>query len=129
MVNLDQLMALPGALAAFKFRGSGELVEHKLGGEVEELNENVLDLLAHMCAANISIATMQARGWENMTDMKGFYPVREFTLIGLDWSVIVSGLSREASKAEGKELLPPFLGVVVENDAADYEKTFTALEQ
>lgn len=129
MATLDQLMALPGALAAFKFRGSGELVEHKLGGEVEELNESVLDLLAHMCAANISIATMQARGWENMTDMKGFYPVREFTLIGLDWSVIVSGLSREASKAEGKEALPPLLGVVVENDAADYEKTFTALEQ
>lgn len=128
MVTLDNLMALPGALAAFRFRGSGELLEHKLG-EMEELDENVLDMLAHMCAANISIATMQARGWENLTEMKGFYPVKEFTLIGLDWSVIVSGLTRETEKAEGKEFLSPFLGVVVENDAADYEKSFAALEQ
>lgn len=128
MATLDDLMSLPGALAAFKFRGSGELLEHK-PGDLEELDESVLDLLAHMCSANISIATMQARGWENITDMKGFYPVREFTLIGLDWSVVVSGLKRESEKAEGKDLLSPFLGVVLENDAADYEKTFAALEK
>lgn len=128
MATLDDLMALPGALAAFEFRGSGELVDHRLG-ELEELDASVLDMLAHMCAANVSIASMQARGWENLTEMKGFYPVREFTLIGLDWSVVASGLQREAEKAAGKDALSPFVGVVLENDAADFEKSFAALEQ
>ncbi|MDX1656438.1 MAG: DUF2173 family protein [Candidatus Competibacteraceae bacterium] len=128
MATVDNLMKLPGALAAFEFRGSGELLKHKIADE-DVINTSILDMLAHMCAANISIATMQARGWENVTEMKGFYPVQEFTLVGYDWSVIVSGLAREASKAEGKEALPPFMGVVVANDAADYEAAYAALEK
>lgn len=128
MSTLDQLMALPGALAAFKFRGSGELLEHSITKPDEALNESVLDLLAHMCAANLSIATMQARGWETMTEMQGFYPIRQFTLLGYDWSVIVSGLEREAKKSAGEEFLPPFMGVVVNNEVADYEAAFKALE-
>jgi roadblock/LC7 domain-containing protein len=127
MASLDQLMALPGALAAFEFRGSGELLGHK-SSDAEVLTAEVLDMLAHMCAANVSIATMQARGWENMTQLKGYYPVREFTLLGLEWSVVVSGLQREAPKAEGKDYLPPFLGVVLNNTTADYEATYKALE-
>lgn len=127
MATLEKLMALPGAVAAFEFRGSGEVLAQKVK-DPEVLTTATLDLLAHMCAANISIATMQARGWESVTGMKGFYPVREFTLIGHEWSVIVSGLQREAPKAEGKDYLPPFLGVVVANDSADYEAAFAALE-
>lgn len=127
MATLENLMALPGALAAFEFRGSGELLKHTIA-DPNVLSADTLDLLAHMCAANVSIATMQARGWESVTDMKGFYPVREFTLLGYDWSVIVSGLQREAPKSEGKDYLPPFLGVVVANESADYEAAFAALE-
>ncbi|MEZ5583728.1 MAG: DUF2173 family protein [Candidatus Competibacteraceae bacterium] len=128
MATLDQLMALPGALAAFEFRGSGELLDHTIGPE-EIIDKTVLDLLAHMCAANISIATMQARGWEQLTHTSGFYPVREFTLIGFDWSVIVSGLRREAPKTAGESSLPPFMGIVIANEAADYEAAFAALEE
>lgn len=128
MTTLDQLMALPGALAAFKFRGSGELLDHQIARPDETLNQSVLDLIAHMCAANMSIATMQARGWETMTDMRGFYPIQQFTLIGYDWSVIVSGLEREAKKSAGEEFLPPFMGVVVNNEVADYEAAFAALK-
>ena len=127
MATLEKLMALPGAIAAFEFRGSGEVLAQKIK-DTEVLSTTTLDLLAHMCAANVSIATMQARGWEGVTGMKGFYPIREFTLIGYEWSVIVSGLQREAPKAEGKDYLPPFLGVVVANDSADYEAAFAALE-
>lgn len=127
MATLENLMALPGAIAAFEFRGSGEVLAQHIK-DTEVLSTATLDLLAHMCAANVSIATMQARGWESVTGMKGFYPVREFTLVGYEWSVIVSGLQREAPKAEGKDYLPPFLGVVVANDSADYEAAFAALE-
>jgi roadblock/LC7 domain-containing protein len=85
--------------------------------------------LAHMCSANMSIATMQARGWEKVTAMKGFYPVQEFTLIGFDWSVVVSGLHREQYKQTGKFSLPPFIGVVLANEKADYEAAFAILER
>lgn len=127
MVTLDDLMRLPGAMAAFEFRGSGELLEQRIAYP-DRLSAATLDLLAHMCAANMSIATMQMRGWEQVTAMTGFYPVQQFTLIGFDWSVVVSGLHREQRKREGKSSLPPFLGVVVANESADYEATFAALE-
>ena len=127
MATLDQLMNLSGAMAAFEFRGSGELLDHRIGYP-DRIDTTTLDLLAHMCAANMSIAAMQARGWENMTGTPGFYPVREFTLLGFDWSVIVCGLHRQSKKTGGNEPLPPFMGVVVANDKADYEAAFAALE-
>ncbi len=127
MATLDKLMALPGALAAFEFRGSGEILKQHINDN-ETISVDTLDMLAHMCAANVSIASMQARGWEKVTDMKGFYPIKEFTLVGFDWSVIVSAVDREASKSEGKDLLTPFLGVVVDNGAADFEAAFKAME-
>lgn len=129
MATLDQLLTLTGALAAFEFRGSGELLDYRIAPAAGELlTQPMLDLLAHMCAANMSIATMQARGWETMTEMTGFYPIRQFTLIGFDWSVVVSGLERETKKSAGEALLPPFMGVVVSNEGADYEAAFAALE-
>ncbi len=128
MATLDQLMRLPGAMAAFEFRGSGELLDQRIAYP-ERINETTLDLLAHMCAANLSIATMQARGWEKVTSMKGFYPIQEFTLVGFDWSVVVSGFHREQFKGEGKTSLPPFMGVVLGNEKADYEAAFAILEE
>ncbi len=128
MATLDQLMRLPGAMAAFEFRGSGELLDQRIAYP-DRISETTLDLLAHMCAANICIATMQARGWEKVTTMKGFYPIQEFTLVGFDWSVVVSGLHREQSKSQGKTSLPPFMGVVLGNEKADYEAAFAILER
>lgn len=129
MATLDELMKLPGAMAAFEFRGSGELLEQRIAYP-ERINESTLDLLAHMCAANMCIATMQARGWEKVTHMKGFYPIQECTLIGFDWSVVVSGLDRERlkDKDRGKASLPPFTGVVLANEKADYEAAFATME-
>ena len=127
MVTLNALMQLPGAMAAFEFRGSGELLEHRIAYP-DRLNDSTLDMLAHMCAANMSIATMQARGWEQVTSMKGFYPVQAVTLVGFDWSVVVSGLHREQYKQDGKYSLPPFMGVVLANETANYEAAFAVLE-
>jgi roadblock/LC7 domain-containing protein len=127
MAILDELMRLPGAMAAFEFRGSGELLEHRIAYP-DRINPAILDLLAHMCSANMSIAAMQTRGWEQVTAIQGFYPVQEFTLIGFDWSVVVSALRRERHKQAGKSNLPPFTGIVLANESADYEAVFALLE-
>jgi hypothetical protein len=49
-------------------------------------------------------------------------------LVGFDWSVVVSGLQREAPRNAGEDLLPPLVGVVIANESADYEAAFRALE-
>ena len=110
MSVLDNLMQLEGALGAFRFSPQGELLEHKVA-EGSPLNETVLDLLSHVCVANAAIATMQARGWEKMTGMQGFYPVNGFSMVGFDWTAIANGEH----------------GVVVPNDHADFEAAYAAL--
>lgn len=110
MADLQQLINLDGAHAAFLMNDRGELLEHILAAGTP-LNETALDLLAHMCVANNAIATMQARGWEAGSDTKGFYPVSGFTMIGMEWSAITDGN----------------LGVVINNDRADYEAAHQAL--
>ena len=110
MADLDSLMKLDSAQAAFKFSPNGELVEHRLA-DGSELNEAALDLLSHVCVANMSIATMQARGWEGMTGMQGFYAIEGFTMVGCNRTAIANGE----------------YGVVLPNDRVDYEKAYAAL--
>ncbi len=110
MADLENLLKLDSARAAFKFSAKGELVDHKIA-EDSGLNESVLDLLCHVCVANMSIASMQACGWENMTGIKGFYPIEGFTLIGFDWTAIANSE----------------YGVVLPNDKVNYEKVYAAL--
>jgi roadblock/LC7 domain-containing protein len=110
MAGLEQLMRLPGALAAFTFSDLGELQDHHVA-EGTQLNASVLDLLCHVCVANTAIATMQARGWQTLTGAEGFYPIQGFTLIGFDWSAITCGHT----------------GLVVANDQADYEAAYALL--
>jgi roadblock/LC7 domain-containing protein len=112
MPNLNDLMALPGALAAFEFSDRGELIESRFV-DGSGMTDTVLDLLCHVCVANTSIATMQARGWENMTGAKGFYPVEGFTMIGLDWSTVTHGQ----------------FGVIMQNDKVDYQAAYASLGQ
>lgn len=110
MADLNALMAHPGAEAAFIMNDRGELQSHVIT-EGSKLNETALDLLAHMCVANIAIATMQARGWEKNSDAQGFYPVEGFTLVGMDWSVVTNGN----------------LGLVIANEGADYEGAYAVM--
>lgn len=112
MTDLNQLMTLPGAQAAFEMNDRGELQNHVLS-EGTPLNETALDLLAHMCVANNAIATMQARGWEASSDSKGFYPINGFTMIGMDWSAITANN----------------VGVVISNEQADYETAYKMLAE
>ena len=110
MSDLNKLMAVEGAAGAFQFSSKGELTD-SLIADGSGLNEEILDLLCHVCIANMAIATMQARGWENMTGMKGFYPIKGFTMVGIDWTVIVN----------------EEYGVVVPNNQVDYEAAYAAL--
>ena len=110
MTDLNKLMTLNGAIAAFRFSDQGILEEHQIatGANVDEA---ALDLLAHICLANLSIATMQARGWEKVSGQGGFYPVEGFTVIGLEWSAVAQGNH----------------GVVLDNNRADYQTAFNLL--
>ena len=112
MANLISLMALPGALAAFEFTDRGELEKYEIK-DIENLDSDVLDLLSHVCVANTSISTMQARGWEKVTGMEGFYPISGFTMIGVDWSTVIHGSQ----------------GVVLENKHADYQAAYDLMQQ
>lgn len=111
-MNLDRLMQVPGALAAFNYSDRGDLLGHQVK-EGTELTPEVLDLLAHTCVANMAIATMEARGWESLTGQRGFEPLQGFALVGLDWSAIVGQNG----------------GVVVRNRDADYEAAYAALAE
>ena len=110
-MNLEKMMDLPGELAAFTYTDKGELQSHVLR-EGTELTPQVLDLLAHSCVANLAIAAMEARGWEALTGQSGFQPLKGFSVVGLEWSVIVDGNC----------------GVVVKNRDADYEASFKAVQ-
>jgi roadblock/LC7 domain-containing protein len=102
MATLDELMRLPGGDGGVRVSGQRRVAgsAHRLPRAHQSKPRSTL--LAHMCAANMSIATMQARGWEQVTAMKGFYPIQEFTLVGFDWSVVVSGFRREQLKQRGE---------------------------
>lgn len=110
MTDLQKLMSLPGALAAFEFSDRGELGEHQIAAG-SNLSADSLDLLCHVCVANIAIATMQARGWEKMTGSQGFYPIQGFTLVGFEWTAVAT---------ENR-------GVVMNNEQVDYEQAYAAL--
>lgn len=110
MANLDTLMQLDGVEGAFRFDPKGELLEHRISNG-SKLNTSVLDLLCHVCIANMAIATMQARGWEKVTGMEGFYPINGFSLIGFEWTAVVN----------------QEYGVVVPNNKVDYDRIYSAL--
>jgi roadblock/LC7 domain-containing protein len=110
-MNLEKMMDLPGALAAFTYSDKGDLQSHVLR-EGTELTPQVLDLLARSCVANQAIAGMEARGWEAVTGQTGFQPLQGISVVGLEWSVIANGNC----------------GVVARNRDVDYEATFNVLQ-
>ncbi|WP_232199384.1 DUF2173 family protein [Thioalkalivibrio thiocyanodenitrificans] len=110
MIELSTLMTLSGAIAAFRFSDKGELVSHEIAPD-SGMDEVALDMLSHVCVANISLASMQARGWEGLTGMSGFYPIEGFTLIGMDWTAVINGCH----------------GVILRNEEGDVEAAYAAL--
>jgi len=112
MSDLKALSSMPGAVAAFRFDEDGRLEDAVIPDD-SVIDRETLDLLGHLCVANMAIGAMQARGWEGMSDVKGFYPVQGFTFVGLDWSAVARG--RQA--------------VVLANRQADYDAAYKALAE
>jgi roadblock/LC7 domain-containing protein len=113
--GLSDLVDNTGVLAAIEFAADGTLTDHATAPRTR-LTAESLDLLAHMCAANMSTATLQARGWQAVTGMNGFEPVDVVTLVGFEWSVSVLAIRDEtASSVQG------YRGIVYRNEGADYE--------
>ena len=110
-MDLDKMMDLPGSLAAFTYTDKGDLQSHVLR-EGTELTPQILDLLARSCVANLAIAGLEARGWEAVTGQTGFQPLKGFSVVGLEWSVVVNGNC----------------GVVMRNRDVDYEAAFKAVQ-
>lgn len=109
-MTLDQMMDLPGALAAFTYTDKGDISDHRIR-EGTEITPQMLDLLAHSCVANIAVATLEARGWESLTGQKGFEPLQGFTMVGLEWSVVTGHRC----------------GLVLKNRDVNYEESFNAV--
>jgi roadblock/LC7 domain-containing protein len=112
MSNTTDLVSLPGTIAEFTFSPTGSVVECSLK-DSERLDADVLDLLGHVCVANLAVANMQARGWEQISEIKGFYPVEGFSFIGANLSVVTRGQR----------------AVVLDNRDADYDAAYRALEK
>ncbi len=112
MNDLEQLLDIPGVMAAFAFNERGELRQHCIApGPETELDPSILDMVGHMCVANAAIAAMQARGWEYLTGAQGFYPIEGVSLVCLKWSVVSRG----------------HVGMILNNRLANYEMAFAAL--
>jgi roadblock/LC7 domain-containing protein len=109
-MTLEQMMDLPGALAAFSYTDKGDITDHRIR-EGTEITPQILDLLAHSCVANIAVATLEARGWESLTGQKGFEPLQGFSMVGLEWSVVVGD----------------HCGVILKNRDVNYEASFNAV--
>ncbi len=110
-MTLEQMMDLPGALAAFSYTDKGDITGHQIR-EGTEITPPLRDLLAHSCVANIAVATLEARGWESLTGQKGFEPLQGFSMVGLEWSVVVSD----------------HCGVILKNRDVNYEASFNAVQ-
>jgi roadblock/LC7 domain-containing protein len=82
MATLDELMELPGAIAAITFAENGEIRDFR-----GDLTDDLAGLAGQMCAANLGIFRMQADGWSRLTGQKGFLPEKGFAFMGLDYVV------------------------------------------
>jgi len=109
-MNEQILSRVPGAVAYFNFSADGKLL-NSVSNDPGRLDEATLDLLGHVCVANQAIANMEARGWEGISDITGFYPVEGFVYVGVNLSVV----ARENR------------AFVLDNAQADYEMAHKVL--
>lgn len=120
MATLDDLATLPGTMAVFSFLSGGTLLEQRINNN-ELFSAEALALLARMCAANLAMAQMQASGWQRRGEMESFIPLRQFSLLGLEWTVVVSAPRQDQAADE------PLLGAVIHRDKGDFQAVTAAL--
>jgi roadblock/LC7 domain-containing protein len=106
--KLKELMSIPGAVAAGIFSDDGRLIAY-----YGNIDEKSAEIAAMMCAANKLMFNMQAKGWSAYTGQGGFYPVYGFAVAGGKYAACIMGN----------------VGVFVELDKADFDKTFEVLSK
>ncbi len=106
--KLKELMSIPGAVAAGEFSDDGKLIAYY--GNIDLKSAEVA---AMMCAANKLMGSMQAKSWSAYTGQEGFYPVYGFAVAGGKYAACIMGN----------------VGVFVELDKADFDKTFEVLSK
>jgi len=106
--KLQELLALPGAVAAGEFSDDGRLIAY-----AGDISEKKALMAAMMCAANKAMGNMQAMGWSMHTGKEGFFPVLGFAVAGGRYAVCVLGN----------------VGVFLELEKADFDKTFEVLSK
>jgi roadblock/LC7 domain-containing protein len=107
MATLDQLMELPGAVAAVSFNESGEVSDFR-----GDLTDDLASMAGQMCSANMAIFRMQADGWSRLTGQTGFMPEKGFAFMGLDYAV---------AAMDGQ-------AVFLRKSDADFDRAFQVLE-
>lgn len=107
MATLDQLMELPGAVAAVSFNDSGEVSDFR-----GDLTDDLASMAGQMCSANMAIFRMQADGWSRLTGHKGFMPEKGFAFMGLDYAVVAM---------DGQ-------AIFLRKSDADFDRAFQVLE-
>lgn len=105
MANLERLMELSGAVAAYELTPGGELVNYH--GDV---NKDIAGLVARMCAANTLMGATQAETFSRVSGMK-WTPFHGWAVASGDYSVCVMG----------------HIGVFVETAKADFNDIFRIL--
>ncbi|MHB9020292.1 MAG: DUF2173 family protein [Halothiobacillus sp.] len=111
-MNEQILTRVPGALACFTFTRDGQRLD-SVSSDPERLDERTLDFLGHVCVADQAIANMEARGWEDVSDITGFYPIEGFVFVGTNLSVVARD----------------YRAFVLENEHADYEAAHRVLSE
>lgn len=98
MSELDTLLQLKGAMAAFEFGLDGCLGDHAIR-YTDRLDHDILQQLARLCAANLQLARIQASGWHRISGENTLMPLKGFTLIGMDWSVATTEMGNQQLRA------------------------------
>ena len=108
MANLNALLELPGVVSAGEFSNDGQLIDL-----VGEMTVKAGKVAALMASANMASGKMQTAGWTSHTGKDGFEPAIGFA---------VSGPKKSA-------LIVKNVGVFVNNDKADFDQLFKALNE
>lgn len=105
--TLDELMAIPGVVAAGEFRDDGGLVDYR-----GKLARNLAEIAAQMCASNNKLFRQQADQFTKASGMK-WAPVLGWAFSGGDYTVAIMGN----------------WGVFIETAKVDFNKLFRELQR
>jgi roadblock/LC7 domain-containing protein len=107
MAKLDDLLKLPGVMAAGEFSPDGKLLDYKAK---MEMSRELATMTAQFCASVTMMFNTLAGAYTHMSKMQ-WMPQKGWAYSGGDWTVAIGGNR----------------GVFVQTAQADFNKLFQAL--